>query len=341
MNEAIKKGLKDYQSKMLIGARADGAYLPPEDGVNEKILLRDFHTITATAYPGRVWKGPFSYDFSTFNAWVNWGVEHDLPVMMHLLSGPSNYYPAWMKAAKWEGPDLQFIYYQYLRQLMTENDNGKKVSVWNVTNELLNEHDGHYRTGDDSFLTYMGWEKDESGLTGEDKVNDYHPKALSFMYETAAKFTDGKLEIREFNFEFVPDASKTKGMIQQIRHLQNKGVKIDAVGFQTHILWEPTIDYSRYDEFQRNVEQFHKLGLEVYVTELDNPNDGGEEAQCKRWEDFYRACLASGVEQVHLWGVADGVDYAWRDGTLPLLFDGNFDEKKAYFAVAKALGAED
>ncbi len=58
MKETIKKGLKDYQSEMLIGARADGAFGPPQNDVNAAILLRDFNAITATAYPF-LWTGPF------------------------------------------------------------------------------------------------------------------------------------------------------------------------------------------------------------------------------------------------------------------------------------------
>jgi len=47
--------------------------------------------------------------------------------------------------------------------------------------------------------------------------------------------------------------------------------------------------------------------------------------------------LKSGVEQLHTWGIADGVDKNWRDGTHPLLFDEAYQEKAAYYAVAEAL----
>lgn len=337
MKETIKKGLKDYQSEMLIGARADGAFGPPQNDVNAAILLRDFNAITATAYPF-LWTGPFRYEFETFNAWVNWGEAHGVPIVMHMIAGPNQYYKDWAKTAVWNGPELEFFLYEYIRNLMTQNDNYRKVYAWNVTNEVLCRGNGQYRAAEDCFLEQMGWEADESGLTGEARVNDRHPRFIAKAYEFAGQFAKGKLELREDDFEFEPDGLKTRAMVQLIHHLRNRGLRVDAVGFQTHLYWNPAIDYTRLDAFQRNVEQFHRLGCEVYVTELDNPVlDDGVEGQSRRWEEFYRACRACGVEQVHTWGVADGVDRAWRDGTHPLLFDEQFDEKDAYFAVARAL----
>ena len=337
MNAAIQKGLKDYQSAMKIGARADGGGARVAGDVNERILLRDFHAITATAYPF-LWKGPFCYGFEAFNDWVNWGVERGIPVLMHMIAGPNIYYRDWAKTAVWNGPELDFLFYEYIRNLMTQNENGRKVYAWNVTNEVLCRGSGQYRAAEDCFLEQMGWDTDESGLTGEARINDRHPKFIAKAYEYAGRFASGKLELREDDFEFEPEGRKARAMIQLIHHLRNRGLRVDAVGFQTHLYWNPQIDYTRLDAFQRNVEQFHRLGCEVYVTELDNPLlEDGIEGQCRRWEEFYRACLACGVEQVHTWGVADGVDRAWRDGTHPLLFDEQFEEKDAYFAVSRAL----
>lgn len=336
--EKITKGLKDYQSQTLIGYRADGDYLPPSEDRNRnlEVIQRDCNAIQVTCYPSR-WTGPFHYDVDCFNKWVNWGVEHNLPVMMHMLAGPTQYYPAWVKQAQWNGPELEFMFTEWIRNVMVSNDNFRKVNSWNVTNEIHTRGTGAYRTGDDSFLTILGWEKDESGLTGEARINEYHPRFMTKAYETSMKYAQGKLEMRDFDFEFEPDGRKAKALIQMAHHLRNKGIRIDAVGFQVHLLWNDEINYYDYDALKRNVDQFHEAGLEVYVTELDNPNTGGIEEQSKRWTDFYRACLEAGVEQIHTWGVADGVDFRWRDGQQPLLFDENFIEKPGYFAVQKAL----
>lgn len=341
MNIAPEKGLKDYPSKMLIGARADAEVCAPYPGRVNDILLRDFNVVTLTAYFKRTWLGPFSYDFRVFNQWVNWAKAHDLPIVMHMLAGHKLYYPEWARNAAWEGPDQAFLAYQYIRQLMTENDNGKKIDVFNVVNEFLDPVTGAYRPESSeigNFLLPMGWEKDESGLSGEARVNALHPRALTFLFETAARFTDAKLELREDCCDFEPDGRKVQAMRQQILHLRNKGCRVDAVGLQCHLFWEDRVDYSRLDLFQRNVEQFHEMGLEVYVTELDIPLlPDGEAAQARRWADFVRACRACGVEQLHVWGLADGVDKNWRVGTHPLLFDEQYREKAAYYAVAEAL----
>ena len=78
----------------------------------------------------------------------------------------------------------------------------------------------------------MGFEKDMSGLEGEQKINDEHPIFVRKVFDVASNLTDAKLEIWDFNIAF--GGKKADGIYQLITHLKNTGVRVDAVGFQRH-----------------------------------------------------------------------------------------------------------
>jgi len=347
MDRSIIKGLKDLTGDFKIGT-GEFEFFSPDQGVKEEALIRDFNAITPTCYANTGWAGPYAYDFEAFNSWVNWGVKHDMSMIMHMISGPTQYFiswdgeKGWLKNIKWSGPELDHMYYEYIRAMMLSNDNYKKVYAWNVINEAFTM-EGKYRPDKDIFLNVLGWEPDESGCTGEDKINDHHPSYISKAFKYAGMFAEGRLELRENFFEFAPHSAKTKALIQLIKHMRAKGIRCDAIGFQCHLwFWiEKSDDYIyNYDAFCENVKQFHDLGCEVYIGELDIPVfNGNLEKQGERFAEFIKACRRAGVEQVHTWGIADA-ESSWRADEAAFLFDGNYNEKPAYYAVAAALAAK-
>ena len=84
------------------------------------------------------------------------------------------------------------------------------------------------------------------------------------VFEIASEYTDAILEIRDFNIAF--GGKKADGLYQLVKHLKNSGVKIDAVGFQCHL--NVGTNYN-YENLEKNINRFIKLGVEVYITELD------------------------------------------------------------------------
>ena len=65
----------------------------------------------------------------------------------------------------------------------------------------------------------MGFEKDNSGLVGEQNINNEHPIFVRRVFEIASELTDAKLEIRDFNIAF--GGKKADGLYQLIKHLKN------------------------------------------------------------------------------------------------------------------------
>lgn len=139
-----------------------------------------------------------------------------------------------------------------------------------------------------------------------------------------------------------------------VSRLQDEGVPLHAVGFQSHLL--PHWPYDDAD-FAAYVAEFGARGLEVYITELD-VNDEVYPASiperdrlvARRYTDFLTAVLAvPAVKIVMTWQLSDRASW-WRDVhrragrpdarlPRPLPFDDMLRPKAAYEAMGAALGS--
>jgi endo-1,4-beta-xylanase len=117
-----------------------------------------------------------------------------------------------------------------------------KVHGWDVVNEAFNE-DGTLRNS--KFLQIIG--------------EDYLQLAFEFAHQADP---EAELYYNDYNM-FKPE--KCQGVVKLVKSLQEKGVKIDGVGFQGHIgLTEPTIE-----EYETSINAIAELGVNVMFTELD------------------------------------------------------------------------
>jgi GH35 family endo-1,4-beta-xylanase len=332
INELEECGLKDCPASFLIGARCDVG----DRNITEPVLKREFNAIQPTCYP-YVWKSRDEYDFASFNRWVNWGIDNGMKVIMHMIAGPDAYYNDRIKKAEWETGDLDRMFGEYIKSMITTNGNGTKVYSWNVVNECFEYGlEGKYWNDDKCFLNALGYEEDLSGLDGEDRVNSVHPAYISKAFEYAGKYAEGRLELRETQFELSPDCKKTKAIFQLIKHLRAKGVRVDALGFQCHLTEDSAYNYNN---LIATANKFRELGgLELFVTELDITNSGKDlELQKRQYRDFIAACRKAGISQVYTWGIADNEDKWWLMDKHPLLFDEQFRKKPAYYGVMEEL----
>lgn len=133
--------------------------------------------------------------------------------------------------------------------------------------------------------------------------------------------------------------AKSDRIFELVRDLRQAGVPIHGVGLQMHIsAGNRPSDAS----IAANIRRLAALGLVVHVSEMDvriNNVPGTQaawlDAQRATYRDVVRVCvLEPACEAVTFWGFTDA--HSWISGDAPLLFDGQYNPKPAYFGVLDA-----
>lgn len=331
-----------------------GAHFPLDGGDpgkadNRLVLEREFNGGTALCYPKHTgaWVAPGVFDLSRFNDSVDWLHARGMAVTAHLLVGPAHYYPDWFVDGDFTAEELERKLEDFIRVAMTENDNGRKVRIWNVVNEAL--HGDRPRDANHFYRKTpwdkLGWEPDASGLPECCALVKRHPVWIRKAFEFARKYTDGRLEYRDNNCEF-PAYPHFNAVYQRAAHLRNLGTPLDAVGHQAHLDVRNTYDW---EGFTAGIRRLRALGVEVYLTEVDvRYSTNSAEDRARQHEHLYnlvKAGLAGGANMINFWGVLDGRHGSKADDNFHSnLFEdarasggGSYDPKPAYHGVQKAL----
>ena len=189
-----------------------------------------------------------------------------------------------------------------------------KVKGYDVVNEVV-EDDGSYRNSD--FYQIMGEE------------------FIDWSFQCAMEADpDAELYLNDFS---MAKPGKRATYVEIIRRLKSKGLRIDAVGLQTHI----GMDFPELDEYEKSIQAFIAEGVDVQLTETDmsilpNPYTGADIAtrfdyspekdpykdgitaeQLKPWQDRYKELFAivnkyaDHVKRVTFWGVTDAS--SWKN----------------------------
>jgi len=149
-----------------------------------------------------------------------------------------------------------------------------------------------------------------------------------------------ELFINENLTEYVP--AKRAALRALVRELVEAEVPIDAVGLQTHLLLplEPN-----WEGYRSMMQEFAGLGLKVFLSELDVPVEIDRKDrfawQAERYRRAVEVCVSvPACDEITVWGVDDPSTWLqWfiEPGLDPLLYDGDFQPKPAYFAFRDAL----
>ncbi|KRD44597.1 endo-1,4-beta-xylanase [Cellulomonas sp. Root930] len=196
-----------------------------------------------------------------------------------------------------------------------------KVVAWDVVNEAFDDNGG--RRSDSPFQQKLG--------------NGYIETA--FRAARAADPT-AKLCINDYNTDAVN--SKSTAIYNLVKDFKARGVPIDCVGFQSHLIIGQVPS-----TMQQNLQRFADLGVDVRITELDirmqTPSDATKLAtQAADYKKVFQICLAvTRCQGVTIWGITDR--YSWVPDTFPgqgaaLVWDENYAKKPAYDAIASAFG---
>ncbi len=347
----LKDAFKDF---FRIGAALNRGHFTETDAVESALVKLHFNSITPEndmkwerIHP-RPDPGPAGYDFTGADRFVEFGEKNGMFIVGHCLVWHSQT-PSWVFRDAEGGPLGREALLERMREhILTVVGRYKgRVHGWDVVNEALNE---------DGTLRNSPWLR----IIGEDYI------AKAFQYAREAD-PDAELYYNDYNLEY---EAKRKGAIDLVRGLLSRGVKISAIGTQSH----HKIDRPSLEQIEDTLKAFKALGVRAAVTELDidllppvtlqptadvsaraaatadsNPYVSGlpeemQQALAKRYADIFAVYLKYRdiITRVTFWGVTDGhswLNYFPAPGrtNYPLLFDRAGKPKPAFDAVIRSV----
>jgi len=287
-----------------------------------------------------VHRQPDAFTFDAQDRYVAFGLDRGMAVIGHTLVWHSQT-PAWV----WTGTDGSLadratMLDRMRTHIATVVGRYKgRIRGWDVVNEALN---------DDGTLRDSPWRR---GIG-----DDYIAKAFEFARQADP---DAELYYNDYNLATRP--AKRAGAIRIVRDLQQRGLRIDAVGEQGHWrLGSPTAT-----EIDQTITELRATGVHVMVTELDvnllppggprtpgqpvppeeNPYASGlpddmQLALARYYADAFRVLLKhrDDITRVTFWGLSDGDSWLNRGrANHPLLWDRQRQPKPAFREVVRVL----
>ncbi|MFD2236825.1 endo-1,4-beta-xylanase [Aureimonas populi] len=213
-----------------------------------------------------------------------------------------------------------------------------RLTDWDVVNEVI-AHDP--RGGPDGPLRDTFW------------LRRLGPRHVPLAFETAARADPGAgLVINDYDLEFAGDRydARRAAMLDIVRQLQDRNIRVDAVGLQAHLYSHLAVDVPGFARFGEALEA---LGVRLIVTELDvidfQVRGGVEEqdaAATRVVSDLLDAVEGTPPLALVTWGLTDR--YSWvpdamprQDGkpSRPLPFDARMRPKPWYDMLRARLAA--
>ncbi len=313
---------------MLIGAGVNAAYL--SSPLYTLTLAREFNMLE----PGDALKwealrpNEQTYDFSTADKIGDFAHQQGMRVRGHtLVWGRHN--PAWLENGRYSPEQLSRLLKLHIQTVVGRYRG--RVFAWDVVNEAFDEN-GQLR--DSIWMNRPG-----IGLIG----GAYIEQALRWAHEADPK---ALLFINDAEGEAIN--AKSDAIYAMVKDFKARGVPIDGVGLQMHILdLHPDVA-----SIAANIERLVRLGVQVHITEMDvavRVDGRGEPLDpmdLDRQAEIYRrivgACLRSpGCKAIQTWGFTDKDSWiGWytqgkKGAALP--FDRSYRPKAAYKAMRNTL----
>lgn len=221
-----------------------------------------------------------------------------------------------------------------------------RVDCWDVVNEAT--ADIYHNLGAEPSSICDTYKKNRwQQIIGD----EYVELAFRFAHEADP---DAKLFYNDYNVEGIVNKAKIYKAYKIVKDLLAKGVPVHGVGIQGH--W--SIDMPGIDSIIRTIDLFSSLGVEVQITELDltvysqlrwlfpglfaEYEAFTEDMSLRQSERYYKLFSAlrsrkNKLTGVVFWGLSDDTSWLRRfpdeRNDWPLLFDGRYEPKKAFWAV--------
>ncbi|MDR2119181.1 MAG: endo-1,4-beta-xylanase [Tannerellaceae bacterium] len=312
----LKDALKD---KFLIGTALSVAQCAGADTLSERVAREQFSAVVPENCMKSVYLQPEEgvFHFDEADRFVAWGEENGMWITGHCLVWHSQA-PAWLCVDN-EGRNVspEVLTERLKNHITTVVSRYKgRIKGWDVVNEAILE-DGSWRRS--KFYEILG--------------EEFIPLAFRFAHEADP---DAELYYNDYSMAV---EKKRHTVVELVKTLKARGLRIDAVGMQGHLgMKDPAIE-----DFEKSILAFAATGVKVMITELDltvlpspdaatgaaveanfegreelNPYAGGlPDAVAAEWNtrmcEFFNLFLThrDKISRVTLWGVCD--DDSWRN----------------------------
>ena len=332
---------KYYSSFFNIGAAINEDIILGLDNDSKQIVETQFNSITPENSLKWMFVQPYpnSFNFTVADKYVNIGIKNKMHIVGHALVWHSQL-ADFMQNVKSKA-QMNKHFENHINTVVSRYKG--KIDAWDVVNEAFNE-DGSLR--ESVFYKFLG--------------KNYIEKAFKLANEIDP---NADLIYNDYNLY---KKEKRDGVIQMVKQMQSKGIKIDGIGVQAH--W--SLNQPSLNEIEQIIFDISELGVDVMFTELDisvlpSPWEqvGAEVSQnfsrfegdakmnpypdklpksiqnklAKRYNDIFQLFIkhSDKISRVTFWGVMD--KHSWLNDfpikgrtNYPLLFDRNYQAKEAY-----------
>ena len=338
-----------YKDLFHLGAAINEDIILGKDLQSKNIVTSEFNSITPENSLKWMFLQPFpnKFNFGAADKYVELGIKNNMHIVGHALVW-HNQLADFMKTTRSRSEFKKHVE-NHINTVVSRYKG--KIDAWDVVNEAFNEN-GSLRPS--VFKKQMG---------------DNYIEDVFKLAETADP--DADLIYNDYNL-YKP--AKRAGVLKMVKKLQENGTKINAIGVQAH--WR--LNSPSLMEIEQIILDISDLGVEVMFTELDvtvlpNPWElvGAEVTQnfskfegdpkmdpypkglpksvekqlAKRYEDIFKLFVKhqDKISRVTFWGVMD--KHSWLNDwpikgrtNYPLLFDRNYQPKKAYNKLINLVG---
>ena len=312
---------------LLVGTAVDPDSFSQPDYA--ETLAREFNMVE----PENVMKwtatepAPGRFSFGPGDAVVAFAEAHHMKVRGHnLLWGTHN--PGWLSQGRFNAQALHRLMKDHITTEVVHYRG--KVFAWDVVNEAFDSA-GHLKHS-------IWYDRPGIGLAGQGTAY----VAQAFRWARAA---DPKALLFYNDYDAEGLNAKSDAIYAMVKDFKRRGVPIDGVGLQMHLLNLNRIPSS----VEANIARLARLGVQVHITEMDVALPTGSglpgAAELARQAAIYGQMASACAEQpactaFQTWGFTD--KYSWiphfTKGTsgAALLFDSDYKPKPAYWAVFHA-----
>jgi endo-1,4-beta-xylanase len=272
------------------------------------------------------------YNFAHADAMVAFARAHGQKLRGHNLCWHQSN-PAWLEATLTPGNAAALLRRHI--QVVAGRYRGK-IHSWDVVNEAIHLED-----------------RNAHGLRNSVWLKNLGAGYIELAFRAAAESDPGAiLTYNDFGVEQdAPDQQRKRdAVLALLRDLRARGVPVQALGIQSHLTAHP--DPPRFRELPGFLKELGKMGLQVFITELDVDDRDLPADIAKRdrmvadvYRDYLRTVLAQDhVRAVLTWGLADrdtwlDTYHPRGDGQKkrPLPFDAELRAKPAFSAMCEAI----